>query len=279
MQEPVVPRIEEFGLTSEDAARLSRYVLPEPHMSPPAGANLVVRWLSWPRVALLGAVPAVLYSLHEMLPGWRFNAWSVFFALLITGVFAFPLGMIAIALVRTALLGPAYQLVTSLVLPGFRAHRRYSRALRAYRAKLAEYEAYRRRLSLAFWRSLSGLEFERECAGLFQRLGHAVTLTPGTADGGVDIVLRSAEGVTAVQCKALKGKVGVGVGRELVTAARDMGAARMMIVCTAGASEPLRRYAKEKGITIVTAEDLVSWQMGLEEMPKATVRVERIQPA
>ena len=55
MQEPVVPRIEEFGLTSEDAARLSRYVLPEPHMSPPAGANLVVRWLSWPRVALSGA--------------------------------------------------------------------------------------------------------------------------------------------------------------------------------------------------------------------------------
>ena len=279
MQEPVVPQIEEFGLTREDAARLSRYVLPEPYMSPPAGANLVVRWLSWPRVALLGAVPAVLYSLHEMLPGWRFNAWSVFFALLITGVFAFPLGMLAIVIVRVVLLGPAYQLVASLALPGYRAYRRYTRAVDAYRAKLAEYGLYRRRLSLEFWRSLSGLQFERECAGLFQRMGYAVTLTPGTADGGVDIVLRSAEGVTAVQCKALKGKVGVAVGRELVTAARDMEATRMMIVCTAGASEPLRRYAKEKGITIVTAEDLVTWQMGLKGMPQVTVPVERIQPA
>ncbi len=55
MQEPVAPQIEEFGLTREDAARLSRHTLDEPYMSPPAGASLVVRWLSWPRVALSGA--------------------------------------------------------------------------------------------------------------------------------------------------------------------------------------------------------------------------------
>ena len=278
MQEPAAPRIEEFGLTNEDVARLSRHVLPELHMHPPRGANLAVRWLSYPRAVLIGAVPAGLYSLHVMLPGWKFNTESVFFALLITVVFAIPLGMIAAAIVEGVLLRPGYDLIASRVLPGFRAHRRYTRALDVYQAQRAEYDAYRRRLSLEFWRSLSGLQFERECAALFQRMGHAVTLTPGTADGGVDIVLRDAEGVTAVQCKALKGKVGIGVGRELVTAARDMGAAHMMIACTAGASEPLRRYAREKGITIVTAEDLVTWQMGLEEMPKATVRVERVQP-
>ncbi len=279
MQEPVAPQIEEFGLTREDAARLSRHVLPEFHMDPPAGANLAVRWLIWPRIALFGVVPAGLYQLHSMLSGWKIDVWSVFVSLLLTVVFAVPLGAIAIAIIRVALLGPTYQLVAGLMLPGYRAHRRYTRATDAYRAKLAEYGLYRRRLSLEFWRSLSGLQFERECAGLFTRMGYAVTLTPGTADGGVDIVLRSAEGVAAVQCKALKGKVGIGVGRELVTAARDMEATRMMIVCTAGASEPLRRYAKEKGITIVTAEDLVTWQMGLKGMPQVTVPVERIQPA
>ncbi len=277
MQEPTAPRIEEFGLTSEDVARLSRHVPPELAMGPPSGANLAVRWLSYPRSVLIGMVPAGLYSLYEMLPRRGLDVWAIFLALLITGVFAIPLGAVAAVLVEAVLLRPAYGLVASLVIPGFRAHRCYTRALDVYQAQRAEYDAYRRRLSLEFWRSLSGLQFERECAALFQRMGHAVTLTPGTADGGVDIVLRSAEGVTAVQCKALKGKVGIGVGRELVTAARDMGAAHMMIACTSGASDPLRRYAKEKGITIVTAEDLVMWQTGLEGMPKATIPVAPVQ--
>jgi HJR/Mrr/RecB family endonuclease len=110
---------------------------------------------------------------------------------------------------------------------------------------------------------------------LYQGLGYHVRLTPGTADGGIDIILERDRVVTAVQCKAHRKKIGIAVGRELVASANDIGADRMMIACTHGASVPLEAYAKEKGIQIVTAGELARLQMGLKGMGSKKLFVER----
>jgi hypothetical protein len=222
--------------------------------------------LSFKQFAIPGALLAALYTLDAMLSGGRLDLGSILLAVLVAGVLAVPFGIVCALLTGALLIRPLYELAARIFVPGFKAYRRFEHAQAVYEKKRAEYESWRRRLALEFWTSLSGREFECECAALFQRIGYSVSLTPGTADGGVDIVLRAGTDVTAVQCKALRGKVGISVGRELVTAAGDFGATRMMIACTSGASEPLLAYAREKGITIVTAADLIEAQLKLEEM-------------
>lgn len=276
MQPPTPPRPEEHGLTSEEAARLSRYALPSPPLPPGTDAVVAVRWLSGERLALLGAALAGFGALYGMLSGGRVSLGGALFALMVAAVLAAPAGAVGGMLLCFILIRPIYTIAAGLLVPGFKAYRQLERAQVAHRQKRVEYEAWRRRMALEFWRSLSGVQFERECAALFKRLGYSVSLTPGTADGGIDIVLRLGTDVTAVQCKALRGKVGISVGRELVTAARDFGATGMMIACTSGPSEPLRSYARQKGIKVVTAQDLIEWQMRLEGMPAVNLQVERV---
>jgi hypothetical protein len=64
------------------------------------------------------------------------------------------------------------------------------------------------------------------------------------------------------------------VGRELVTAAKDIGAERMIIACTHRASTSLAAYAKEKGIEIVTAGVLASYRNGPDRSKDRLSRTE-----
>lgn len=75
------------------------------------------------------------------------------------------------------------------------------KAIEEYNKALREYEHYLKKCSIDFWNSLNGLEFEKEIAKLFKVQGYDVTITPATADGGVDIVLIKNDERIAVQCK------------------------------------------------------------------------------
>jgi Restriction endonuclease len=170
---------------------------------------------------------------------------------------------------------PLYVCAATALVPGLDAHRRFKDAEVTYQEALTKFNLWRARTLTEFWCSLDGVVFEREVARLYEGLGYTVRLTPQSSDGGVDVVLERAGSVTAVQCKAHRKKIGIAVGRELVTSAKDLGADRMMIACTYGVSAPLHAYAREKGIQIVTAGDLVYMQMGLKEMSAAKLLVER----
>lgn len=59
-------------------------------------------------------------------------------------------------------------------------------------------------------------EFENFVGDLFKELGCHVTAGSGTADGGIDLWLNTAQGKYIVQCKKWKNKVGEGVIRDIV---------------------------------------------------------------
>lgn len=277
MDAPIPPRAADFGLTEAELPRLERYGFP-PVMefaSRASDATAVVRWLSPGRLMILGiAISALRFFL------WAFKGGdSLGAALTITvlGVLFMGswMGAIGGLLVSGLVVRPLYLLIASRVVPGFAAFRRLKDAQGKYEAARASFQAWQQRCAEEYWRSLTGVEFERQVARLYQSAGYRVTLTPGTADGGIDIVLEREGAAIAVQCKAHRRKIGVAVARELVSAARDLGAERMMIACTQGVSSPLAAYAREKGIEIITAEGLARLQMSLTHVAPQTLRKER----
>ena len=279
MDAPVEPRAQDFALSEANLSRLERYWYPpiDSHVGLSPGAAIWVRGLRPKHLVILGVALAALRIFLWARDGDESLAASITLTLLGTLFFAGALGALAGALVAALVVRPLYLYTATALVPGFNAFRRFKRAQGIYKAALENYRLWRARTLREFWCSLPGVAFEREVARLFQALGYQVRLTPGTADGGVDIVLEREGVVTAVQCKAHRKKIGVAVGRELVASANDIGADRMMIACTHGVSEPLNAYAREKDIGIVTASELARLQMGLKEMSAATLFIE--QPA
>lgn len=133
-----------------------------------------------------------------------------------------------------------------------------------YAAQRKLYLAHQRRLSEAFWRSLSGTQFEKELAALFVKHGYAATLTPATGDGGVDIVLRKDGRTTVVQCKAHSRKVPVGVARELAASMRDFNADAAIIACLEGVTGPTRAYMQDKPMSVVALPEIIDMQSAAE---------------
>jgi Holliday junction resolvase len=277
MDAPLEPHAQDFGLTEANLPRLERHWYPpvDSHARLSADTTIWVRGLRPKHLVILGVALAALRIFvwargdHESLVA------SIIFMFLGTFFFAGALGALAGALVAAFIVRPLYCLSARALVPGFEAFCRFKHAQGTYKVSLDKYQLWQAGTLIEFWCSLPGVAFEREVARLYQALGYQVRLTPGTADGGIDIVLEREGVVTAVQCKAHRKKVGVAVGRELVTSAKDIGADRMIIACTHGVSEPLKIYAREKSMEIVTADELARLQMGLKEMSRATLVVER----
>ena len=70
---------------------------------------------------------------------------------------------------------------------------------------------------------------------------------PASNDEGIDIVLRKDSDIVAAQCKALKKKVGVAVGRELAAAAKDFGANQRQTPTHRRAASRSVRHTKRAG--------------------------------
>jgi restriction system protein len=106
------------------------------------------------------------------------------------------------------------------------------------------------------------VSFEQEVGRLFEGQGYQVQHTARTMDGGVDLVLTRDERKTVVQCKAHAGRIGIGVGRELVASMQDFGAQEAILVAREGVTLPLKEYAEERGIRILELGHLLAMQSG-----------------
>jgi len=142
----------------------------------------------------------------------------------------------------------------------FQKYCRYQNAMSAYRRSKADYDARLAKQQIQYWRSLSGVAFERELGRLFTRMGYNVQYTPGTADGGVDLCLRKNGKVTVVQCKAHNKRISIGVARELIASMLDFGADDAIIACFDGVTKPVEEYIKGKKITVLKVADIVARQ-------------------
>ena len=93
---------------------------------------------------------------------------------------------------------------------------------------------YSLRARLGHIASMSGLEFERYMASVFEALGYDAKLVGGAGDQGVDLVLRKGAEVVAVQCKNYAQPVGNRPVQEIYAGARYHGVDRSWVVAPEG---------------------------------------------
>ena len=115
-----------------------------------------------------------------------------------------------------------------------------------------------------YWLSLSPQMFEVQVAALFNRCGFHATVTKGSGDGGIDIVMTKDFRQTIVQCKLHKKPVGPHVVRDLYGALQDSQADEAILVATAGFTSGCVQFAEGKPITLMALDDLLTLAVNSE---------------
>ena len=128
-----------------------------------------------------------------------------------------------------------------------------------------EAERARQRKLRDYWMNLSGIEFERELAALFQRRGYQVQSTPSSGDQGIDLIARKNGKTTIVQCKRHKSPVGPAIARELYGSLIASRADRAILACTGGFTRGVKEFVKDKPITLIDAWDIIKVEASIQE--------------
>lgn len=134
----------------------------------------------------------------------------------------------------------------------------------AFPAMFLEWRRQQRRQSRDTWQDLDGWAFERRFADLSNRMGYGSIITPGSNDGGVDVILQLGREMIAVQCKAHSRPIGPGALREFYgVLCHDKRFSNGIFVSTNGYSQAALEFAKGKQILLITLDDIVSREVQL----------------
>ncbi len=171
------------------------------------------------------------------------------------------------ALIFILAIGQIEKMLRSALDHNFRSYCEYSIAYNTYTEKQSRYESALAehghsiaKIREDYWRTFSGIQFEIELGKLFSLMGYAVTHTPSTSDGGIDLILHRGGKTTVVQCKAHNKPVSIGVARELYAAKMDFKADDAIIACFEGVTKPVLEYIKDKSIVVLNLHKIVELQ-------------------
>jgi Restriction endonuclease len=134
-------------------------------------------------------------------------------------------------------------------------------------AEKAAHEAQMRKRS--YWEFLDGYAFERATAEVLKRHQFNPIVTPGSADGGIDIEVTRNGLRGVVQCKAHINCVGPSVVRDLYGVIHHCGAAFGIVVSRGGFTRGAADFARDKPILFLDTDDLIAMQEGRDVLAKA----------
>lgn len=128
------------------------------------------------------------------------------------------------------------------------ANHTYNQVLEKYKREKIIKERDEKRRNYEYWSNLDPYEFEKEIAILFEKHGFIATVTKGSGDGGIDVLLKRNENRYVIQCKRYATKVGPAAVRDLygtmVSGSFDGG----FLVCPSGFSKKAIEFASHKKI-------------------------------
>ena len=136
-----------------------------------------------------------------------------------------------------------------------------------YEKALKEYDHYLDQINKNYWIQMTGLEFEKEVASLFRGNGYNATLTPATADGGVDIILIRGDERIAVQCKHHVNPVGPNDVRALQGVVASQNYSKGIFVSLNGYTATVRQEVRSGNVQIELLElkDILQMAKGSHE--------------
>ena len=110
----------------------------------------------------------------------------------------------------------------------------------------------------AWWWSLDGYQFEQEVAKLFILHGYKATVTKGSGDGGVDIILKKDGYKAIVQCKHHQNPVPPEPVRALWGLKDDYNADEVIMVASSGLTSASADFVRNKpNYRILTLDDII----------------------
>jgi hypothetical protein len=142
----------------------------------------------------------------------------------------------------------------------FQRYNKFKLATEAYDRDFRERQERERRTHQEFWRSLSGHAFERELAGLFRRCGLEVDQTPGSGDGGIDLIVRQAGRRIIVQCKQTRTPVGPAAARDLFGTLQHHRFDEGILATTAGATKGVYAFFEGKPLRVMDLDAILKLQ-------------------
>lgn len=127
----------------------------------------------------------------------------------------------------------------------------------------------------SYWLGLSGWEYEKEVAKIFREYGYKATVTKGSQDGGVDIVLKKNSVSTYVQCKFYNtNKVPPACIRELYGVMHaDKISSGILVGGNAGFSVGTRIFARKNHIQLYSLDDIIRMSIKLAEYKEKTISI------
>lgn len=112
--------------------------------------------------------------------------------------------------------------------------------------------------SVNYWNQLNGYQFEQEVASLFRKKGYDATVTKGSGDGGVDVILTKYNERIAVQCKAHSNPVGPAVIRDLYGTMTSGGYTKAILVSKSGFTKGVYEFAEGKPIELMSLDNILA---------------------
>lgn len=110
----------------------------------------------------------------------------------------------------------------------------------------------------SWWWTLDGWQFEEEVAKIFILYGYKATVTKGSGDGGVDIVLKKDNYTAIVQCKHYNKPVPPEPVRALWGCKDDFNADEVILVASSGVTESSANFINNKqNYKLLVLDDII----------------------
>lgn len=124
----------------------------------------------------------------------------------------------------------------------------------------------------AWWWTLDGWQFEQEVARVFRSNGYKATVTKGSGDGGVDIILKKENYKAIVQCKHHHNPLFPEPVRALWGIKDDWGADEVIMVASSGLTSASAEFVRNKpNYKVLNLDDIIRMsQQGLNQTQPIT---------
>jgi hypothetical protein len=122
---------------------------------------------------------------------------------------------------------------------------------------------------------MSGPEFERYMASVFEALGYKATVLGGAGDQGVDLLLQKENELIAVQCKNYRQTVGNTPIQEIYAGAKHHTAHHAWVIAPAGFTKWAVELARSTGVELYARAHIEKWV----EQARIQQRIDSLQKA
>lgn len=125
----------------------------------------------------------------------------------------------------------------------------------------------------AWWWTLDGWQFEHEVARVFRLNGFKATVTKGSGDGGVDIILKKDNYKAIVQCKHHQYPLSPEAVRALWGIKDDWGADEVIMVASSGLTSASVDFVRNKpNYKVLNLNDIIRMSQCEEQQEPKTVQ-------